>query len=154
MSVVTVEPDSLVMTDFINEIVKQMRALDSHGIYDSQSVEQLLAPFVISKQQRRQIPLIGDPSQAIVSRLQAFYNAIAILIEKQCELMAVPMINLTSEGFGRVIITVGKLLVLDRTLRDAHRFGFVSIEKMQAEAEQLVSTALALINQYPEVARL
>ena len=154
MSVVTVEPDFLVMTDFINEIVKQMRALDSHGIYDSQSVERLLAPLVISKQQRRQIPLIGDPSPAIVSRLQAFYNAIAILIEKQCELMAVPMINLTSEGFGRVIITVGKLLVLDRTLRDAHRFGFVSLEKMQAEAEQLVTAALALINQYPEVARL
>ena len=154
MSAVTAESNSLIMTDFINEIVKQMRALDSHGIYDSQSVEQLLAPFVISKQQRRQIPLIGDPSQAIVSRLQAFYNAIAILIEKQGELMAVPMINLTSEGFGRVIITVGKLLVLDRTLRDAHRFGFVSIEKMQAEAEKLVSVALALINQYPEVARL
>ena len=154
MSVVTVAPDSLVMTDFIKEIVKQMRALDSHGIYDSQSVERLLAPFVISKQQRRQIPLIGDPSQVIVSRLQAFYNAIAILIEKQCELMAVPMINLTSEGFGRVIITVGKLLVLDRTLRDVHRFGFVSLEKMQTEAEQLVTAALVLINQYPEVARL
>jgi len=154
MSIVTAEPDSLIMTDFISEIVKQMRALDSQGIYDNQSVERLLAPFVINKQQRRQIPVIGDPSREIVSRLQVFYNAIAILIEKQCGLMAVPMINLTHEGFGRVIITVGKLLVLDRTLRDAHRFGFISLEKMQTEAEQLLAAALALIGKYPEVACL
>ena len=44
--------------------------------------------------------------------------------------MAVPMINLSHEGFGRAIITVGKLIVMDKILRDVHRFGFESLENL------------------------
>jgi probable nitrogen fixation protein len=77
---------------------------------------------------------MGDPDEIVMSRVRAFYNAIAALIEKECGLMAVPMINLTHEGFGRALITVGKLVVMDRTLRDVHRFGFPSLSKMKDEA--------------------
>ena len=66
--------------------------------------------------------------------------------------MAVPMINLTHEGFGRAIITVGKLVVMDRTLRDVHRFGFGSLSKFKDEADKLLSVALEFIGQHPKVA--
>ena len=68
--------------------------------------------------------------------------------------MAVPMINLSHEGFGRVIITVGKLIVLDKTLRDIHRFGFKSLSKMKDESDKFLSVALEIIGKYPEVAGL
>ena len=68
--------------------------------------------------------------------------------------MAVPLINLTHEGFGRALITVGRLVVVNKTLRDVHRFGFKSLEKMHEEADQLIKTAVQLIAQYPEVAKL
>ena len=68
--------------------------------------------------------------------------------------MAVPLVNLSHEGFGRAIITVGKLLVMDRTLRDVHRFGFPSLSKMKDEADKILSVALEIIGLYPRVAGL
>jgi probable nitrogen fixation protein len=74
------------------------------------------------------------------------------MIEKECGLMAVPMMNITHEGFGRALITVGKLVVMDKTLRDVHRFGFDSLSKMKDEADKLLSVALEIIGLNPKVA--
>ena len=59
--------------------------------------------------------------------------------------MAVPIVNLSHEGFGRALISAGKLIVVDKTLRDVHRFGFKSLSKMKDEADKLLSVALELI---------
>ena len=150
----TVEQDELMNTDFMKEMVKQMRAVDSYGTYDGWPVERILAPYVVTREQRRSIPVIGDPDDIMLSRIKAFYNAVSSLIEKECGLMAVPIINLTHEGFGRVVITVGKLVVMDRTLRDVHRYGYESFSKMKDEGDKLLSVALELVGKYPEVAGL
>jgi probable nitrogen fixation protein len=65
--------------------------------------------------------------------------------------MAVPFIQITHEGFGRALIIVGKLVVMDKTLRDVHRFGFESVSKMKDEADKYLSVALEIIGKYPEV---
>ena len=152
--VIDTERDPIMETDFIKEMVKQMRALDSYGSYDGWSVERILAPYIVTKEQRRQIPVIGDPDEETMSRVKAFYNGIAVLIEKECGLMAVPMLNISHEGFGRVLITVGKLVVMDRTVRDVHRYGYDSYSKMKNEADKYLSVALEIIGKYPEVAGL
>ncbi|CAG0980061.1 hypothetical protein ARNL5_02398 [Anaerolineae bacterium] len=146
--------DPILETDFIKEMVRQMRALDSYGEYDGQPPEKLLAPFVLTKERKAEIPLVGDPDEVTVARVKAFYNAIAVLIEKECGLMATPLIHLTHEGFGRGLITVGKLVVLDRTLRDVHRFGFESLSKLKNEADKYLAVALEIVGRYPEVAGL
>jgi probable nitrogen fixation protein len=102
----------------------------------------------------REIPVVGYPEELVLSRVKAFYNAIAALIEKECGLMAVPLINLNHDGFGRALITVGKLVVMDRTLRDVHRFGFPSLSKMKDEADKILSVALEVISEHPNVAGL
>ncbi len=150
----TVTQDPLLATDFIKEMVKQMRAIDSYGTYDGWPVERILAPYVVTKEQRRNIPVIGDPDEIMLARIKAFYNAISSLIEKECGQMAVPMLNITHEGFGRAVITVGKLVVMDKTLRDVHRYGYESLSKMKDEADKLMSVALNLVGKYPEVAGL
>ncbi len=144
--------DPLLSSDFIQEMVKQMRALDTYGTYDGWPVDRILAPYVVTKEQRRAIPVIGDPDEVLLSRIKAFYNAIASLIEKECGQMAVPMMNITHEGFGRAVITVGKLVVMDKTLRDVHRYGYESLSKMKDEADKLLSVALEIVGKYPEVA--
>ena len=146
--------DPILQTDFIKEMVRQMRALDSYGQFDGLNVEQLLTPLVLTKERKAEIPLIGDPDDITLACVKVFYNAIAILVEKECGLMAVSLIHLTHEGFGRVLITVGKLVVLDRTLRDVHRFGFESLSKMKTEADKHLSVAIEIIGKYPEVAGL
>lgn len=150
----TVTQDPLLSTDFIKEMVKQMRAVDSYGTYDGWPVERILAPYVQTKEQRRAIPVIGDPDEILLARIKAFYNAISCLIEKECGLMATPMINITHEGFGRALITVGKLVVMDKTLRDVHRYGYESLSKMKDEADKLLSVAIEIIGKHSDVAGL
>ena len=123
--------DPIFETDFIKEMARQMRALDTYGTYAGWSVEKILDPFVMTRERKAAVPLVGDPDEETLSRVKAFYNAIAVLIEKECRLLAVPLIHLTHEGFGRALITVGKLVAVDRTLRDVHRFGFASLSKMK-----------------------
>ena len=146
--------DPLLTSDFAIEMVRQMRAVDSYGTYDNWPAEKVLEPFILTKEKKREIPVIGDPDEIVMSRVKAFYNAIAALIEKECGLMAVPTINLTHEGFGRGLITVGKLVVMDRTLRDVHRFGFPTLSKMKDEADKILAVATALIGEHPKVAGL
>lgn len=146
--------DPIFGTDFIKEMARQMRALDTYGNYSGWTVEKILDPFVLTKERKAAIPLVGDPDEETLARVKAFYNAIAVLIEKECRLLAVPLIHLTHEGFGRTLITVGKLVVVEKTLRDVHRFGFPSLSKMKDEADKLLSIALERIGMYSEVAGL
>ena len=146
--------DPIFETDFVREMARQMRALDTYGSYNGWTVEKILDPYVLTRERRALIPLIGDPDDETISRVKAFYNAIAVLIEKECKLLAVPLVHLTHEGFGRALVTVGKLVAVDRTLRDVHRFGFASLAKMKDEADKMLGVARERIGQHPAVAGL
>jgi probable nitrogen fixation protein len=146
--------DPVLSSDFGVEMVRQMRAIDPYGSYDNLTPAEILKPFILTKEMKREIPVIGDPDEVLVERIKVFYNAISALIEKECGLMAVPLLSLTHEGFGRALITVGKLVVMDRTLRDVHRFGFPSLGKMKDEADKILSVALELIGEHSKVAGL
>lgn len=139
---------------FVKQMVVQLRAMDSYGTYDTWTDAKVLDPLILTKAKRREIPIVGDPDETTISRVKAYYNGLAQMIEKECGLMAVPVINLTHEGFGRAFISVGKLIVLDKTLRDVHRFGFDSPEKLIQEAEKLLDKAVNLIGEYRNVAEL
>ncbi|HBG95391.1 MAG TPA: NifX-associated nitrogen fixation protein [Chromatiaceae bacterium] len=146
--------DPVLNSEFGIEMIRQMRAIDPYGSYDKLTPAEILEPFILTKEQKRELPVIGDPDEIVIARIKVFYNAIAAMIEKECGLMAAPLVNLTHEGFGRALITVGKLVVMDRTLRDVHRFSFPSLSKMKDEADKILSVALKLIGAHADVAGL
>lgn len=147
------ENDSFLDHPFVGEILKQLRAIDTYDTYEGWSKAKIVDPLVLTKERKREIPVVGDPDEIVMARVKAFYNAIASSIEAQTGLMAVPMINLTHEGFGRALVMVGKLIVVDKTLRDVHRFGFASLEKMCEQSDKMISRAKELIEKYNDVAR-
>lgn len=151
---VVVLNDPVLETEFMREMAKQMRAIDTYDTFEGMSDGEILDPFVLTKERKKEIPVVGDPDEIVIARIKAYYNAISTLIEKECGLMAVPLINLTHEGFGRAMITVGKLVVHDRSLRDVHRFGFASLSKMKDEADKVLSIALELVGTHSKVAGL
>jgi probable nitrogen fixation protein len=51
------------------------------------------------------------------------------------------------------VLIAGRLVVVNKNLRDVHRFGFESFEKLVAEGEKYVSEACAMIGKFPEAAR-
>lgn len=151
---VLLEDEPELKADFPRQMLKQLKALDTYDTYHGWPEAKILDPLIMTKERKRAIPIIGDPDDVTMARVKAYYNAIASLIEQHSGLMAVPVINLTHEGFGRAFVTVGRLIVIDKTLRDVHRFGFASLGKMNEEAGKAIARALELIEQFPEVARL
>lgn len=139
---------------FLNELIKQWRAQDAHGAWDRKSDGDLLAPYIIDKARRRQLPIMGDPDPETLWRLELLYNAVGLAIERITGVMVTPMMKMHHEGFGRMILTAGRLVVINKHLRDVHRFGFDSLEKLAAEGEKLVAAGVEMIERHPEVARL
>lgn len=146
------ENDPFMSSEFVMEMLKQLRAVDTYDTFEGWPEEKIIDPLILTKERKREIPIIGDPDEITISRLKSYYNAIASLIEKKSGLMAVPFVNLTHEGFGRALIMVGKLIVVDKTLRDVHRWGFPSLETLCGESEKQIDKALAFIEKHKEVA--
>jgi probable nitrogen fixation protein len=139
-------------TPFLKSLISRIRAEDSFGVWENKPDLWLLRDYLVSREERRAIPLIGDSDPDILSRVEHFYQAVGLAIEQVSGLMASPMMKMSHEGFGRVILTTGRLVVFSKTLRDVHRFGFENIEKLADEGMKSVRMALDVINEYPDVA--
>ena len=144
--------DPYMASEIVVEMLKQLRAIDTYDSYDGWSNEKIIDPLVLTKERKRQIPIVGDPDEITLARVKAYYNSIAALVEKKTGLMAVPVINISHEGFGRAFVMVGKLIAVDKVLRDVHRFGFPSLEELSEKTDQVITKAVGLIEQYREVA--
>lgn len=138
---------------FVRELVKQLRAQDSYGAWDGRSDAELLAPYVISPEQRRLMPIMGDPDPETLWRLELFHNAVGLVIERSSGCMVSPMMNMSHEGFGRAILTAGRLVVINRHLRDVHRFGYPSLVRLAQAGNALVDDGLRMIAAFPGAAR-
>jgi probable nitrogen fixation protein len=143
---------SVAQHGFLPELIKQWRAQDAHGAWDGKSDEQLIAPYIVSKEQRRAMPMMADPAPEVLWRLELFYNAVGLAIERATGVVAAPMMKLHHEGFGRVVLIAGRLVVLNKQLRDVHRFGFESMDQLADEGDKLVNAAIEMVGKYPEVA--
>jgi probable nitrogen fixation protein len=84
----------------------------------------------------------------------AFFRAIAFCIEQETGSLAQVVVDLNHEGFGWALVFAGRLILVSKTLRDAQRFGFTSLEKMAAEGDKLVSKGIDLAKRFPEVQEL
>ena len=136
----------------VRELIKQIRAQDMHGTWDGRSDAQLLAPYIPTAEQRREMPLMGDPDPETLWRLELFYNAVGLAVERETGVMVSPMMKMHHEGFGRLVLIAGRLIVVNKHLRDVHRFGFPSIAKLADTGTKLVTDAVEMIRKYPDVA--
>lgn len=136
----------------VDELIKQIRAQDSHGAWETKSDLVLLDPFILTKEKRKLIPIVGDPDPDTLWRVGLYYNALGLQIERRTGCMASPIMKMSHEGFGRMVLTCGRLVVITKTLRDVHRFGFASIAKLAEEGQKQVDDAVSWIEKYPDVA--
>ncbi|WP_408837205.1 NifX-associated nitrogen fixation protein [Acidocella sp.] len=137
---------------FIKELVKLWRAQDSHGTWDRKADGELLAPYILDKEARRALPIIGDPDPETIWRLELFFNAVALGIERATGVMVTPMLKMSHEGFGRMVLIGGRLIVVNKQLRDVHRFGFENLGKLAAEGNKYMRAGIEMIGKFPDVA--
>lgn len=137
---------------FIKELIKVWRAQDTHGTWENKSDLDLIAPYIVDKAARRALPIVGDPDPDTVWRLELFFNAIALSIERETRVMVSPMFKMHHEGFGRMVLIGGRLIVVNKQLRDVHRFGFDNLAKLAEQGEKYVKEGVDMINKFQEVA--
>jgi probable nitrogen fixation protein len=154
---ITVAPTApvadLLQDPFVLELIKQIRAQDTHGTWEGKTDLKLLEPYILTAEQRRELPMMGDPDPDTLWRLDLYHNAVGLAIERATGCMVSPMTKMSHEGFGRTVLTTGRLIVVNRYLRDVHRFGFPSLEKLAAAGNKLVKEGVDMIEKYPEVAK-
>lgn len=151
---VTAALDAALVIDnapFLKALVQQIRANDPYGTYRHWADELLLKPYVIAKKERREIPVEGDVDPITVGRILGFYRAIAARIEEETGQLSQVVVDLSHEGFGWALIFSGRLILVSKTLRDAQRFGFDTLDKLNAEGEKLVQKGIDLAKRFPEV---
>ncbi len=144
--------DAALATPFLSTLVRLVRAEDSYGTWEGRSDASILKDFIVTKEQRREIPIIGDPDPDVLWRVEKFYAAIGLTIEGRCGHIASPMMKMSHEGFGRVILTVGRLVVYSKSLRDVHRWGHDNFTKLAEAGTKAVDEAAEMIAKFPEVA--
>ncbi|MBI5335383.1 MAG: NifX-associated nitrogen fixation protein [Burkholderiales bacterium] len=144
--------EAALATPFVRELVKMLRAQDTHGQWDGKPDAALLKPYVLTPEERRAIPIIGDPDPETLWRLELFYNAVGVAVERATGNMVTPMSRMSHEGFGRTVLIAGRLIVVNKQLRDVHRFGFASLARLAEAGGKLVDDAIAMIRSWPEVA--
>ena len=146
------EAASVMDSLFIKELIKQWRAQDTHGAWEGKSDEKLLEPYIVTKEMRKEMPIIGDPDPEVLWRLELSYNAIGLAIERSKGIMVSPMMKMSHEGFGRQVLLAGRLVVVNKQLRDVHRFGFETMQKLAEEGEKMVAAGVEMIEKYPDAA--
>lgn len=137
---------------FLKALLMVIRAEDRSGAMDADTDEELLAPFVVTKVQKRDIPMFGDPDPDILMRVEQIYQAICILIEQQTGAHCAPILKLHHEGWGRIIVVAGRLVAVNNHVRELHRFGYESLAELEKKALKLVEEGVAAIHKFPDVA--
>ncbi|WEX79560.1 DUF269 domain-containing protein (plasmid) [Sinorhizobium numidicum] len=103
-----VEDKAALATSFLKGLIQLIRAQDSYGLWESNVDDELLAEFIVNKERRRDVSIIGDPDQEVLWRLQIFYRCVGLAIQERSGLVASPIIMMSPEGFGRVLLTPGQ----------------------------------------------
>ena len=152
-AVAPVDDATYLGTPFVQQLIKQLRAQDTNGTWDNKSDLQLLKPYIHTAEERRALPIMVDPDPETLWHLEIFYNAIAVAIERETGQMVSPMMKMSHEGFGRMVLIAGRLVVVNKQLRDVHRFGFPSLAKLADAGGKFFDEAVTMIRTYPEVAQ-
>lgn len=137
---------------FCKALLTLIRAHDRSGAMEADSDEELLEPFIVTKIQKRDIPMFGDPDPDILMRVEQIYLAICWLIEKETGIAAAPIMNIHHEGWGRIVVLTGRLVAVNSHVRELHRFGYENLVQMETKALKLVEEGIKAIRDFPEVA--
>ncbi|ARC88302.1 NifX-associated nitrogen fixation protein [Rhodovulum sp. MB263] len=144
---------ALPVSDYLSQLIAVIRAEDIHGSWDGKPDAEILADFIVTREERREIPIICDPDPDLLWRVERFYDAVALLLERRTGAQAAQMSKITHEGFGRIVLISGRLVVLSRHVRDIHRFGFETFTKLAETGEALTRDAADMVARFPEAAR-
>ena len=135
-------------SSFMRELIDRIRIADKHHKYSNLSDEMLLEYFVNPhKQQNSSTENLNlDPLYQIL--VNAFYNAIAVTIERKTRHHTEAFIHLKNKEFCSAVISCGGVLVLYSLMWGYRNFGFPSLQELVTSAETNINLAVTKASRY------
>ena len=128
---------------FLKELIMQIRALDTYGVWEKFSDDDLISrKYIKSKEQLKEIPIIADISKETIGDIRMILQALALAFEKATGVMASVCFEMSHEGFGRGLVVAEKIVLVDKYFKYAHRFSYPAIEKLTLEGDKLLAKAV------------
>jgi probable nitrogen fixation protein len=137
---------------FISTLIGQVRALDQFGTWINKSDEELLIEkYIKTKEDLKNIPIIADIDEMQIKDIRLIFQAVALAFEKNTGVMASVVMEMSHEGFGRVVVFTGKIVLCEKFFKDAHRYSFRTYDKLEDEGEKFLLNAQETYNKYKNV---
>jgi probable nitrogen fixation protein len=137
---------------FISTLIGQVRALDQFGTWINKSDEELLIEkYIKTKEDLKNIPIIADIDEMQIKDIRLIFQAVALAFEKNTGVMASVVMEMSHEGFGRVVVFTGKIVLCEKFFKDAHRYSFRTYDKLEEEGEKFLLNAQETYNKYKNV---
>lgn len=137
---------------FIDTLVGQIRALDQFGTWGNKSNEDLLIEkYIKSKEDLKNVPIIADIDEMQIKDIRIVFQAVALAFEKITGVMCSVVMEMSHEGFGRVVVFADKIVLCEKFFKDAHRFSFRTYEDLENEGEKYLLKAQDIYNKYKNI---
>ncbi len=133
-------------------LIGQVRALDQFGTWVNKSDEDLLIEkYVRTKEDLKNIPIIADIDEMQIKDIRLVYQAVALAFEKLTGVMCSVVMEMSHEGFGRVVVFTDNIVLCTKSFKDAHRFSFRTYDDLLNEGEKYLVKAEETYNKYKNV---
>ena len=136
---------------FVRELIDCIRVADKHNKYSHLPDEMLLNYFVTptknQKSSRKNMNL--DPLYQVL--VNAFYSAIATVIERETGYKTDTFIHLKNKEFSSAVISCGGVLVLYSLMWGYRNFGFPSLQELVTSAEININRAVIKASRYLDI---
>lgn len=131
---------------FLDTLNAKLRSHDAYGVWKNLDDATIISRhFVMSRQEKKKIDVYGRMPPETVAKIRLFYEAVAQTAEARTGRMAITVIDINTEGFGRALVVYEDRILLADILRNAHKFGFETIEKLEETGEKLVDICVKKI---------
>jgi len=131
---------------FMEILVSKLRSYDSFGVWKRVSDEELVRRnFVLTKEDKKKIDVFSPMPQEVIGKMRLFYETVAQAVETLSGEIIITVVDINSEGFGRILLLEEDFVILHKIHRNSHKFGFSDLDKLELEGESLSSRALKKI---------
>ncbi|MEK5165016.1 DUF269 domain-containing protein [Paenibacillus sp. FSL R5-0527] len=147
------EPDRRLLAAFNRTLSQMIDAYDYFGKVSGLSEEEKIARLLLfTPEEKQALSQDCTPNAKLRRQVEHVFQALAAALEAETGQLMQSMVEMNGEGFGRAIVSSGRLILVSVTLRAGLRFPFTSAAKLEKFALSQIREALDWLARHGEVA--
>lgn len=147
------ESDRRLLRTFNQSLCGLIDAYDAFGrgagLHPAEKIERML---LFSPEEKRASGQDCAPSPKLRRQVEQVFQAMAVTLEAETRCLVQSMVEMNAEGFGRAIVSSGRLILVSTTLRAGLRFPFASGAKLERFALTCLKEALGWLTRHRDLA--